>query len=146
MVVAANMFKPPQIATAQQRDSRHAVANKPSANGASARSMASRALPRVQRAAKAPGELIGELQGREYRVRIYAGVPEAMYDVLSAEGSVLGKGLTLKELPERFPDLDPASLHMQGRVVGSPDLGDGDLQQPASGPLMYADEHETMPR
>ena len=143
ILVAANMFRPPQSARAQQRPGERiapaavqAAAKRTGESGRSTRK--SQVL-----ATRAPGELIGELQGREYRVRIYANVPEATYDVLSADGSVLATGLTLRELPERFPDLDPATMHMQSDVfVPSTSYNAGQ----ASGPLMYADEPKDHPR
>ena len=85
-----------------------------------------------------PGQrLIGELLGREYRVRCHAGVPKPTYTVLSLEGSILAEGLSLEELPRRFPSLDPAKMVLAPSSV---------RDTSNSYQLMHADEKATTDR
>lgn len=93
--------------------------------------------PSRQSPSQPSGRLIGELIGREYRVRCFAGVPKPTYTVLSLEGSTLAEGLSLEELPKRFPNLDPAKMVLAPSSVR--DTND-------SYQLMHAEERPTTDR
>jgi hypothetical protein len=124
ILVATNLLRPPPSATAG--DLPGAIQNAMKRRSGEP----DRAEPR----------LIGELIGREYRVRCYAGTPSPTYTVLSLEGSLLAEGLSLSELPQRFPNLDPANMTL------APLWSGGAKDVNSSYQLMHAEEARTPER
>lgn len=55
--------------------------------------------------------LLGEVEGRNYSLEVFAGPEGPLYTVRGTSGRVLRERLTADEVYAAFPDLDVRSLH-----------------------------------
>lgn len=78
-----------------------------------------RSMPIVE-----PGDLIGMLDGREFRILIHHAEPSPRYTICAPDGRVLREELEAEDVYREFPTLDLQRLYLD------PPLNDG------TGPLM----------
>ncbi len=62
-------------------------------------------IPDDDRRQRSAGALVGELQGANHRIQIYAATPEPLYTILNMRGEIQAEWLTAAEVALQFPNL-----------------------------------------